>query len=66
MTWLEVIHDHFPEPLEAKTNVTAPKQNCEVKSNFYLAIDLFIKKVLDIKSRGSYNTFTWHWEVTML
>ena len=46
-TWLEVLHDHFPEPLEAETIVTAPERNREVKSNFYLAIDLFIKKVLD-------------------
>ena len=46
-TWLKVLHDYFPEPLEAETIVTAPERYCKVKANFYLAIDLFIKKVLD-------------------
>ena len=23
-TWLKVLHDHFPKPLEAETNVTIP------------------------------------------
>ncbi len=46
-TWLKVLHDHFPEPLEAEIVVTAPEQNRKVKSNFYLTIDLFIKKILD-------------------
>ena len=40
-TWLEVLHDHFPKPLEAETIITAPKQNCKVRSNFHLAINLF-------------------------
>ena len=25
MTWLEVLHDHFPKPLKAETIVTAPE-----------------------------------------
>jgi hypothetical protein len=47
MTWLEVLYNHFPKLLKAETSFSMPEQNCEFKSNFYLAIDLFIKKVLD-------------------
>jgi hypothetical protein len=41
-TWLKVLHDHFPEPLETKTNVTVP----EMKSRGQVKLLPFIKKVL--------------------
>ncbi len=50
MTWLKVLHNHLvPKLLKAKTNVTAPKQNREVNLNFYVVINLSIKKVINNK-----------------
>ena len=47
-SWFEVLHDNFPEPLEGKA--ATPEANHNVRKNFYHAIDLFIKKVLDEKN----------------
>jgi hypothetical protein len=53
-TWNEVLNDRFPKPLKEVS--THPRSK---KEDFDLAIELFIKKSLIIKSSGTYNTSIW-------
>ncbi len=44
MAWKQVMHDHFPEPVNA---VMMPsEQNRSLEENFRCAIELFLKKAL--------------------
>ncbi len=45
-TWLEVLTDHFPEPLENKPKATRELKRCDKKENFYCRISIFICEVL--------------------
>jgi hypothetical protein len=45
-TWLEVLTDHFPKPLENKPGATCELKNCNKKENFYPTISILICKVL--------------------
>jgi hypothetical protein len=46
--WKQVLHEHFPEPV----NVTVPvpaTQDCSLEKNFHQAIQLFIQQTLNKK-----------------
>jgi hypothetical protein len=45
-TWLNVLTDHFPEPLEIKPGATRELKCSDKKENFYRAISIFICKIL--------------------
>ena len=42
--WKQVMHDHFPEPVNAAMVPT--KHDCSLEENFCRAIELFLKKAL--------------------
>jgi hypothetical protein len=45
-TWLEVLTNHFPEPLENEPEATRGLKRRDKKENFYRAIFIFICKIL--------------------
>jgi hypothetical protein len=45
-TWLKVLTNHFPEPLENKPEATRELKHRNKKENFYRAISIFICKIL--------------------
>jgi hypothetical protein len=45
-TWLEVLTDHLPEPLENKPEATRELERSDKKENFYHAISIFICEIL--------------------
>jgi hypothetical protein len=45
-TWLKVLTDHFPEPLENKPKATRELKHHDKKENFYHAISIFIYEIL--------------------
>ncbi len=45
-TWLEVLTNHFPEPLENKPKATRELKRRDKKENFYRAISIFICEIL--------------------
>jgi hypothetical protein len=45
-TWLEVLTNHFPEPLENKPKATRELKHCDKKENIYCAISIFICEIL--------------------
>jgi hypothetical protein len=49
-TWLEVLTDHFPKPLENKSKATHELKNHNKKENFYHTISIFICKILEDQS----------------
>jgi hypothetical protein len=46
--WKQVLHEHFPEPVDATLPVPA-MQDCSSEENFHRAIQLFIQKLLKEK-----------------
>jgi hypothetical protein len=49
--WKQVLHEHFPEPIDATEPVPA-KQDRNLEENFHQAIQLFIQQMLNKKSLG--------------
>jgi hypothetical protein len=45
-TWLEVLTDHFPEPLENEPEATRKLKRRNKKENFYCTISIFICEIL--------------------
>jgi hypothetical protein len=45
-TWLEVLTNHFPEPLENEPEATREIKRRDKKEHFYPAILTFIRKIL--------------------
>jgi hypothetical protein len=45
-TWLKVLTDHFPEPLENKPKATRELKRRDKKENLYRVISIFICKIL--------------------
>ncbi len=45
-TWLEILTNHFHEPLENKPKATCESKNCNKNENFYRAISIFLCKIL--------------------
>jgi hypothetical protein len=45
-TWLEVLTDHFPKPLENVPEATRELEHHSKKENFYCGISIFICKIL--------------------
>ena len=43
-TWKQVIHDHFPEPVDPA--MVPLEQDCSLEENFCRAVELFLKKAL--------------------
>ncbi len=43
--WKQVLHEHFPEPVNATAPVPA-MQGCRLEENFHQAIQLFIQQML--------------------
>jgi hypothetical protein len=65
-TWLEVLTKHFPEPFENE-----PKATCELKcrnktENFYRAISIFIREILQNLKLATGNTSICSREVIIL
>ncbi len=48
MAWKQVLHKHFPEPVDATVPVPAT-QDCSLEENFHQAIQLFIQQTLNKK-----------------
>jgi hypothetical protein len=46
--WKQVLHEHFPEPVDATVPVPA-KQDCNQEETFHQAIQLFIQQTLNKK-----------------
>jgi hypothetical protein len=46
--WKQVLHEHFPEPVNVTEPVTAAK-DCNLEENFHQAIQLFIQQTLNKK-----------------
>jgi hypothetical protein len=46
--WKQVLHEHFPEPVDAIVPVMA-EQDCILEENFHQAIQLFIQQMLNKK-----------------
>jgi hypothetical protein len=46
--WKQVLHEHFPEPVDAIVPVPAT-QDCSLEENFHQAIQLFIQQKLNKK-----------------
>jgi hypothetical protein len=46
--WKQVLHEHFPEPVDATVPVPA-EQDCNLEENFHQAIQLFIQQMLNKK-----------------
>ncbi len=46
--WKQVLHEHFPEPINATVPVPA-MQDCSLEENFHQAIQLFIQQTLNEK-----------------
>jgi hypothetical protein len=46
--WKQVLHEHFPEPVDATAPVPA-MQDCSLEENFHQAIQLFIQRMLNEK-----------------
>jgi hypothetical protein len=45
-TWLKVLTNHFPKPLENKPKATRELKCCDKKENFYCAISIFTCEIL--------------------
>jgi hypothetical protein len=45
-TWLEVLTNHFPKPLENKPKATRELKRRDKKENFYCATSIFIFEIL--------------------
>jgi hypothetical protein len=45
-TWLEVLLDHFPNPLKNEPEATRKLKPCDKKEKFYFAISFFICEIL--------------------
>jgi hypothetical protein len=48
MAWKKVLHEHFPEPVDAAVPVPVT-QDCNLEKNFHGAIQLFIQQTLNGK-----------------
>ncbi len=46
--WKQVLHEHFPEPVDATVPVPA-MQDCSLEENLHQAIQLFIQQMLNKK-----------------
>ncbi len=46
--WKQVLHKHFPEPVDATVPVPAT-QDCSLEENFHRAVQLFIQQMLNKK-----------------
>jgi hypothetical protein len=46
--WKQVLHEHFPEPVDATVPVSA-MQDCSLEENFHRAIQFFIQQTLNKK-----------------
>ncbi len=46
--WKQVLHEHFPEPVDATVPVSAT-QDCSLEENFHQLIQLFIQRMLNEK-----------------
>jgi hypothetical protein len=46
--WKQVLHEHFPEPVDATVPVPAT-QDCSLEENFHRVIQLFIQQMLNKK-----------------
>ncbi len=46
--WKQVLHEHFPEPVDARVPVPAT-QDCSLEENLHQAIQLFIQQTLNKK-----------------
>ena len=55
-TWLEVLAEHYPEPLNEDST-----SHRETKEDFDCAVGLFIKKRLTTKSPATCNMFICSW-----
>jgi hypothetical protein len=54
--WKQVMHDHFPEPVDAA--MVSTEHDRLLEENFHRAIELFLKKLCLRRSRGTGSTFT--------
>jgi hypothetical protein len=48
MAWKQVLHEHFPEPVDAMMPVLVA-QDCNLEENFHQALQLFIQQTLNKK-----------------
>jgi hypothetical protein len=48
MAWKQLLHEHFPEPVNAMVPVLA-MQDCSLEENLHQAIQLFIQQMLNKK-----------------
>jgi hypothetical protein len=48
MAWKQVLHEHFPKPVDGTVPVLAT-QDCSLEENFHQAVQLFIQRMLNKK-----------------
>jgi hypothetical protein len=51
-TWKQVLHGHFPEPVNATVPVPI-MQDCNLEESFHQAIHLFIQQTLNKKKHSN-------------
>jgi hypothetical protein len=65
-TWLEVLLNHFPEPLENEPKATRKLKHCDKKKPSIVRSPFLYVRYSGIKNLAAHNTFTCSREVTIL